>query len=281
MTFDKLTSELTDWFHRGVSLIDKGFTPDFFRAGTDNDKSRMRKIWLDMGLDRMIGRTESFEVTESSDSVAVNTIIIMSAIGQKPLFRVKTEYFIHADGTLDLETEFEPLRETEYIPRIGLGFKVPLTMQSMKWYGRGPHESYSDKYQSALLGVYEGDVSDQLEPYEYPQESGNKLDTKWMSFTDKTGNSLMVISDSPISASALLYTAQELDRAMHLKDLVPDGSICVHMDVAQTGIGNHSCGPETLEKYRLYPKKTLLKLRLLPFHSNETSEEEIYNSNTE
>ncbi|MDX1358127.1 MAG: beta-galactosidase small subunit, partial [Clostridia bacterium] len=280
MTFDKLTSELTDWFHRGVSLVDKGFTPDFFRAATDNDKPKMQKTWLAMGLDRMIGRTEAFLVTESSNSVAVNTIRVMSAIGQKPLFRVKTEYIIHADGTLDLESEFEPLRDTEYIPRIGLGFKVPLSMQRLKWYGRGPHESYRDKCQSALIGVYEGDVSEQLEPYEYPQETGNKLDTRWISFSDKTGNSLMVISDSPVSASALLYTAQELDRAMHLKDLAPDGSVCVHMDVAQTGIGNHSCGPETLEKYRLYPKKAMLKLRLVPFHRNENSEESIYLSNT-
>ena len=280
MTFDKLTSEMTDWFHRGVSLIDKGFTPDFFRAATDNDKPKMRKIWLDMGLNRMIGRTEAFNFSESSNSVAVNTISVISAIGKKPLFRVKTEYVIHSDGTLDLESEFEPFRETEYIPRIGLEFKVPLSMQTLKWYGRGPHESYSDRCQSALMGVYIGDVSEQLEPYEYPQESGNKLDTKWLSFTDKTGNALMVISDSPVSASALLYSSAELDNAKHMKDLSPDGSVCVHIDVAQTGIGNNSCGPETLEKYRLYPKKVSLKLRLLPFHRNENNEEEIYIENT-
>ncbi len=280
MTFDKLTAGMTDWFHRGVSLVDKGFTPDFFRAATDNDKPKMRKIWLNMGLDRMTGRTESFDYSESSNSVAVNTVMIMSAVGKKPLFRVKTEYIIHFDGTLDIETEFEPFRETDYIPRIGLELKIPLSMQTLRWFGRGPHESYSDKCQSALIGVYEGEVFEQLEPYEYPQESGNKLDTKWISFTDIVGNSLMIISDTPVSASALLYSAKELDRATHQKELLPDGSVCVHIDVAQTGIGNQSCGPETLEKYRLYPLKSKLNLRMLPFHRNETSEEELYTRNT-
>lgn len=276
MTFDRFSAELTDWFHRGVSLIDKGFTPDFFRASTDNDKAKMRKIWLDMGLDRMKSRCESFEVFENGRTITVEVIRIMASVGQKPLFRVKTEYIIYSDGVLDIESEFEPLRETNYIPRIGLGFKIPLSMHSMKWYGCGPHESYSDRHQSALLGVYEGDVADQLEPYEFPQESGNKLDTRWISFTDLTGNSLLIVSESPISASALLYSAKTLDDAKHKMDLVPDGSICVHLDIAQSGIGNNSCGPEPLDKYRLYPKQSSMKLRFIPFHVNEASSDELY-----
>lgn len=279
ITFDRLTSEITDWFHRGISLIDSGFVPDFFRASTDNDKAKMRKIWLQMGLDRTIGRTELFEVFENGNSITIETIRVMSAKGQKPIFRVKTQYVISSDGIIDIETEFEPMRETEYIPRIGLSLKIPLSMQSLKWYGRGPHESYIDKYQSALLGVYEGDTSEQLELYEYPQESGNKLDSRWLSFSDISGNSLMIISEIPMSASALLYSAKTLDDAVHQKDLIPDGSVCVHLDVSQNGIGNESCGPKPLEKYRLYPVKAALKLRLIPFHSSESSEEKLYQKN--
>lgn len=276
MTFDRFTAELTNWFNRGFSVIDKGFSPDFFRASTDNDKAKMRSIWLRMGLDRMKSRCESFEVYKNDRSITVETIRVMAAIGQKPLFRVRTEYIIYSDGILDIESDFEPLRETEYIPRIGLTFKIPLSMHAMKWYGRGPHESYSDRHQSALLGVYESDVADQLEPYEYPQESGNKLDTRWLSFADITGNSLMIISETPISVSSLLYSAKTLDDAKHKMDLVPDGSICVHLDIAQNGIGNNSCGPEPLEKYRLYPMEASIKIRLIPFHINESSSDELY-----
>lgn len=154
-------------------------------------------------------------------------------------------------------------------------------MQALKWYGRGPHESYSDRFRSALLGVYEGSTSEQLEPYEYPQESGNKLDTRWISFTDNNGNSLMILSDTPINASALLFTAQELDRAKHQKDLTPHGSVCVHLDTAQNGVGNHSCGPEPMEQYKLYPRRESMTLRLIPFNEYETNEETLYRNNTE
>ena len=89
----------------------------------------------------------------------------------------------------------------------------------------------------------------------------------------------MVIAETPISTSALLYSAKTLDNALHRKDLGPDGSVCVHIDVAQNGIGNHSCGPEPLEEYRLYPVKSSLKLRLVPFHANEITEERLYINN--
>ncbi|HPJ21737.1 MAG TPA: hypothetical protein PLH18_05225, partial [Clostridia bacterium] len=133
-----------------------------------------------------------------------------------------------------------------------------------------------DRQESALLGVYEGFVEDQFEPYEYPQETGNKLDTRWLSLCSHNDTGLMIIAEKPVSASALLYTAQELNEKNHQKDLVPDGSICINLDAAQTGVGNHSCGPETLEKYRLYSRHETTTIRFIPFNRLEANEDELY-----
>ncbi|MBN2557735.1 MAG: DUF4981 domain-containing protein [Clostridia bacterium] len=280
MVFDRLTAEITEWFHKGTYLLDKGFSPNFFRAPTDNDKTKMKWVWKRMGLDRMYARVESFDFETTENGVVVFAVSVMAASGQKPLFRVRTSYEIFENGTMDMDSEFEPLLETEYIPRIGTKFKIPISMQNMAWYGKGPHESYCDRHQSALLGVYEGYVADQAEPYEFPQETGNKLDTRWLSFSDENGRAIMILAEEPLSVSALLHTAEELDRASHAKDLVPDGSLCVNLDTAQNAIGNHSCGPEPLEKYRLYPRSVHSKVRIIPFHRNDTNEESLYSRNT-
>lgn len=279
LTFDKLNSEIKTWHYKGISLLDDGFKPNFFRAATDNDKTAMKKVWTDMGLDRMYGRTESFTFIKEKGFVSLKTILIMSCTGQKPLFRVSYDYTLYNNGTLSMEITYEPLRKTNYIPKIGTKFKLPISMDKMRWYGRGPHESYSDRFQSALLAVYEGSISEQFELYERPQETGNKLDTRWFSFTDKDGFGIMIISEKPISASALHYTAEALDYAKHQKDLVPDGSICVNIDVAQNAIGNHSCGPEPSEQYRLYPIAASSKILIIPFNKFETEEESLYSKN--
>ncbi|MBN1624114.1 MAG: DUF4981 domain-containing protein [Clostridia bacterium] len=276
LRFDKLTACLTDWFHKGTSLLDSGPVPNFFRASTDNDKTRMKKLWKDMGLDRMYGRTIDLSTAEVDGRAIIKISTLHSCSGQKPLFRVDSTYTVHADGTLDLHTDFTPLRKTDYIPRIGTALKLPLEFSSMNWYGKGPHESYIDRQESAVLGVYESTVEEQPEPYEYPQETGNKMDTRWMSFTNPYDFGIMMIAEKPISASALLYTAIELDNRNHQKDLVPDGSICVNLDAAQTGVGNHSCGPETLEEYRLYPRHEETNIRFIPFNRMETSEDELF-----
>ncbi len=275
--FDRLSTCMTDWFHKGTSMLDSGPTPNFFRASTDNDKTRMKKLWKDMGLDRMYGRTVDFSSRVEDKKALICVCALYSCSGQKPLFKVDTEYTVYPDGTVDMKTGFTPLRKADYIPRIGTALKLPLDFNRMNWYGRGPHESYSDRKESALLGVYESFVEDQFEPYEYPQETGNKLDTRWLSFTNQHDFGFMVIAEKPISASALLYTAIELDEKKHQKDLIPDGSICLNLDAAQTGVGNHSCGPETLEKYRLYPRFEETHIRFIPFNRMETSEDELYN----
>lgn len=280
IVFDKLDGMLYKWIHKGTAVLARGLEPNFHRAATDNDKTRMKSVWDGMGLDRMYSRIEEFNYGEDGSRVVVNISKTVACTGQKPFYRVLEKYLIHADGIIDIDMLFQPLSKTdEYLPRIGTKMKLPVSMHFMKWYGRGPHESYEDRKSSAFLGVYEGDVADQLEPYEYPQESGNKSDTRWLSLKDIHGNGLFIAMDEPVSASALYYSSTELDRASHLKDLNPDGSICVTIDAAQTGVGNHSCGPEPLEKYRLHAVEKTLKFRLQPFSDNEYDEEFLYGAN--
>lgn len=280
LVFDKLTGIITDWIYKGTPFMDQGFEPNFHRAATDNDKAHIKSVWDNMGLNRMYGRIDNFEFEVNDCCAVVKTSKSMACTGQKPFFYVKTTYTIHGSGAIDVSIDYEPLSETkEYIPRIGSKFKIPLSMNYMKWYGRGPHESYIDRKHSALIGIYEGYVEDQFEPYEYPQETGNKLDTRWVSFKDINGNGLFIAMNQPVPFSALYFTSNELDRATHQKDLIPDGSICVNIDAAQSGVGNHSCGPEPLEKYKLFPEKKTLKFRLIPFNDCEYEEEYLFESN--
>ncbi|MFO7637180.1 MAG: glycoside hydrolase family 2 TIM barrel-domain containing protein [Clostridia bacterium] len=277
LSFDRLKGRPDRWEYKGVSLLEEGFEANFFRACTDNDKPHIRKEWLWLGLDRLTSRVESFDYEMIPEGILISSSKVYCARAKKPVFRVHSRYTVYNSGILRIEADFLPMRKTTYIPRMGIQCLIPEDFSSMKWYGRGPHESYVDRCRSALVGIYEGDVSDQHEPYEFPQETGSKLDTRWVSFRDVCDTGIMVVADGPMSVNASFYTVGELDEKTHYNELEHSGSLVLNFDVRMGGVGNNSCGPEPLMEYRLYPEeRETLGLTLVPFTSKEWSEEEYY-----
>lgn len=69
-------------------------------------------------------------------------------------------------------------------------------------------ESYEDRKSSAMVGIYEGLVKDQYHPYVRPQESGNKTDVRWATFSNakKTKGIKVRFENTLLSVGALPYT---------------------------------------------------------------------------
>lgn len=145
-----------------------------------------------------------------------------------------------------------------------LQHRLPGRFDRFAWYGRGPHESYVDKKESARFGIYQGMVAEQYVPYIMPQEHGNKSDVFWAAITDARGRGLLALGQPNLNVSALPYTPEELTRARHTFELVPTGETVVHLDHAHTGLGSNSCGPGPLAQYLLKPLETESALRLRP-----------------
>ena len=45
-----------------------------------------------------------------------------------------------------------------HLPRIGLQMSMPKEFDHFTWYGRGPHENYPDRKESAPIDIYSGSV---------------------------------------------------------------------------------------------------------------------------
>lgn len=276
LSFDRLTGYLSSWKHKGTSLIEKGFKGNFYRAATDNDKSNQRKLWLEERLNALCSRVDAFSYETNKNSIIVKVTNVYSGKVIKPLYKVEFEYEIYNSGELSIKSHFIPLRECTYIPRIGYNFSIPVNDAVMTWYGLGPDENYVDKKEYVQLGIYENQVDDMFEPYEYPQETGNKMEVRWASFKDESEMGIMIIADDKINISSYYYDINDIDEAMHQKDLTRNDDLLINIDFRQTGIGNNSCGAETLEQYRLYPVETTMKVLYVPFNGRENSETSLY-----
>jgi beta-galactosidase len=58
-------------------------------------------------------------------------------------------------------------------------------LKTVEWYGRGPHETYVDRYTSAPIGLWRGAIADQNHDYMRPQDTGNKIDVRWMELSGR------------------------------------------------------------------------------------------------
>ncbi len=139
------------------------------------------------------------------------------------------------------------------LPRVGVTMELNASLQQLEWLGRGPGETYPDRNTAGWFGRFASTPAKQFFPYVVPQESGNIEDLRWIALRDQKGHGILACSSAPFSGSALPYTPSELNAALHPYDLSREPRVHLNLDIAVRGVGTGSCGPDTLETYRIQP----------------------------
>jgi hypothetical protein len=238
-----------------------------WRAPTDND-IHSAKDWREFGYDRLQQRVASVEMEAGRDEVQFTVQAVLGGYSLWPAFGVQYTYHVQANGCVVIDTAVKALKPgMPDLPRLGLQLKVPGEYERFTWYGRGPHESYIDRKQSAKVGLYTGSVMEQYVPYVFPQENGNKSDVRWAALTDLRGLGLLAVASATtplLNVSAHYYTPEDFTAAAHTYELKPREEITLNLDLELNGLGSNSCGPGPLEKYKLHAGEYNFSLRLKP-----------------
>jgi len=151
----------------------------------------------------------------------------------------------------------------------------------VRWFGRGPHESYPDRLDGAPIGQWDGRVIDQTFRYCRPQETGNKMETRWMALSDDSGSSgtLVLALGTPLSMQCHHHPLDDFDtlpesrtnRVRHGADLEAKDLTTLCVDGAMAGVGGiDSWGNLPLPQYLLSldrPVEWAFALR--PFSAND------------
>ena len=240
-----------------------------FRAPTDNDRGN--------GFRNTKGRTGSFYrswLKYKLNELDIKKIKLIKADktgvffkgklkGSRRSIPFKISYHILENDELEVNLELVNHLALKSLPRVGIQFELPRSFDMMRWYGRGPHQSYSDKKESALVGIYHNKVWDNYFPYISPQENGNKTDVRWLELYSDNGLKLKVSSTDLFSASAHHYKEDNLLSAKHSIDIKDDNKTYLNLDYAQMGVGgDDSWFPRVHEEFRLKDKIYKLKFRM-------------------
>lgn len=270
VTFDKVTGQMTNWTKNGLEVVEDGPKLQFWRAPIDNDmylledyrEKYFMHLWHEMVDD------VSWEVRDNIITVTVRTV--NGTTNSAWYYASGYNYEIHPNGEINFSVSGKPSglveNAPEMLPRIGVEMKINKQFEHVQWYGRGPGESYRDSKQGNLIGVYEKTVDELFTNYVYPQENGNRTDTRWVELTNKKGHTLKASrgSDSgqTFDFSAHYYEVTDLEAAKHTTDLQKRDYIVLHLDEQQNGLGSNSCGQSQLEKHRCKFEEFKLEIKL-------------------
>jgi beta-galactosidase len=217
--------------------------------------------WLDAGLDELRFDLVGMKPDRGADRLSI--VHEVSGKGGKRAGRFVQDWRFGSEGP-DCSFLFDLDGGLPELPKIGLACALASGLEKVRWYGRGPHECYSDRKAGARVGLYESSVDGLQVPYVLPQENGNRTDVRWVELSGAAGGArgLRVSTASSFDFTASHHGADQLWRARHTCDLVRKPETFLSIDVAQRGLGSAACGPDTLERYRLRPGPYRLELSL-------------------
>jgi beta-galactosidase len=279
-TFSRAAGGLTSLQFNGREMLAGNSEPtgkmpgprlQLFRAPTDNDKGFgkwLARDWREAGLNNLVRQVDSFEIVETN-SAEIKISATVTSRAASGGYKMKTLWTIHGDGELEMENNFTPFGNLPLLPRVGIVMPLAKDFENVRWLGRGPWENYSDRKESADVGVWKSTVTQQYVPYVRPQETGNREDARWVELTDTNGNGLKISAvEKPFSFSALHFTVNDLASVRHNYELSPRPEIILSLDAKMSGLGNSSCGPGVLEKYSVPPTNYFLRLKFSPVAGN-------------
>ncbi len=168
-------------------------------------------------------------------------------------------YEVYANGVIDVDASFSTSPLGRQLPRLGLQMALVPGLEQVDWYGRGPHENYSDRKHSAFIGLYRSSVTQMGEEhYIRSQSMGNREDVRWVSLTGN-GQGIKISSKNSLNFSALHFTDEALWKANHDFELegIKTSETYLSLDCMQRGVGNATCGPIPLPQYLLPDHTTL------------------------
>ncbi|MBQ9922191.1 MAG: glycoside hydrolase family 2 [Clostridia bacterium] len=241
-TFDAHYAAFTSLIRGEKELIKDKNILSVWRAPTDNERTD-KNYYFDMRFDKVFSKVYDVNILENAITVHGS----LAGISRYPFLRYTARYEFFDNGDVDVSLNGEKRGAVVELPRFGFEFFLDEKDEKFTYFGMGDTETYCDMYRHGKMGLYTSDATREYVNYIMPQEHGNHINTKMLTFE----NGLTFTSQKGFEFSVSHYTSHELTRAMHTNELVKSGKTVVRIDYRNRGIGSHSCGPQLLDKYRI------------------------------
>lgn len=246
----KFSGMITDICDNGEHLITKPVVPQIWRAPTDNDRN-VQWDWRNSSIHNAKVKCYSTEVVKADENEAVIlSKISLAAAPNEVVLRADITYTVKYGMGIKIACDVKWNIQKKHYPRFGMRLTMPEGAEQMRYFGYGPNESYVDKRLASKLGEYKSTVTENYEPYVFPQENSSHWGCRWADVHTVAGHGFLFTSCEPFSFNASHFSPEQLTETRHHYELKREPETTVMLDMRMDGIGSNSCGPELAEKYR-------------------------------
>ena len=220
----------------GCPVICGPLKPDFWRAATDND----RRGWkTDVLLDFWKHAEKRMTVKDLTVSKESGRVVVTVGKSIPDTLSLTLTYTIGGGGAVEVGYALRHLNpQLPEMLRVGMQMQCGADYDRMMFYGRGPHENYSDRCLSAFVSVYDGHVDDFRYDYVRPQENGNRTGVRSLCLRNAAGRGVQFIGRQPLSVAVRRCSPEALEEAGHASEAeCSSDRLTVNIDLVQAGVG--------------------------------------------
>ena len=243
--FDKTTGQIISLSNDGKKLLSGG-EPRFDRPRTGLD---CKEGWIWYSETSVFHDTETKVLTSSittSETKAIISFEILTETKRPNPITGRITYTITGKGIHVEYFSFIP-SAYELVSRVGLRYKLPEYYSNLTYLGFGPNECYSDRMESATLGLYQSTVDLEHFPFSPPSENGGHVKTRWLTL-HKNGKGLRFSGDSPFHFDVRRNTTEDYWQAKHDHELPKRDEIFLHIDAVHAPIGSNMSWSSGIER---------------------------------
>ena len=268
-TVSLINGLITSICDNGRELLTTPITPTIWRAPTDNDR-KIKLKWFEEGFDRLGVKCYSCNLASNDEKQAVvESELSLGGHTRAPVLKISARYTFFAAGGVKLDCHVNVRPGLPNLPRFGVQFNMPEGSERLRYFGRGPVESYIDKNLASRLGEFECMVGDHFEHYVRPQENMAHAETRWAYVSSLAGHGLLfAMCDKPFSFNCSHFTPEQLTKTAHDYELVPLKETVVNLDMRHNGIGSASCGPTLHPRWQFTDTEFDFSVRIMPAFVN-------------
>ena len=283
LNIHKTTGEIREWKYNNNIITKENIKPNFWRSPTDNDLGNDMHNWAKTWQEAAQNLTSQLTKTPTSIKNGVAFQVTFEPQNKIALFIVG--YLFKSDGSLEVNASIKPLQPNlPNIPRLGMTMILPDYFKEIKWYGKGPHETYYDRKFGGRTRIWKDSILHSFHRYSRPQETGNKTDLRWIQLESKgIGIRATTLDDQFLNGSVWPFRQTELEfvagkdggisasglvpvTAKHGADIKIGNVVQWNIDHLQMGVGGDtSWGRMVHDEYTIPAKNYSFSFLFQPF----------------